>query len=175
MNGLETDSLAWAWLLGLIPVITVIIAVIGAWVGVRTLRFRSKVDSAGQWWMRVQNAIDHCLADSAREQNLGTTMLDHLQDQGQMPADLSPEQQRQWQRINKMRWTVQPEDLLLIHGIVKELALAQAQQLNTLGIRQKPGYDTLMRQAQLALKIDAKLGRAADPQIMALLTGNVSG
>lgn len=176
MNGLETSSSALAWLLWLAPLLAVGIAAIGAFVAIKTLRFSTKVETAGQWWSRVQNAIDHCLADSPREQNLGTTMLDHLQAQGEMPEGLDPEQQREWQRINKMRWSVQPEDLLLIHGIVKDLALSQSTRLRSTGIRLNPDYapeyDTLMRQAQLVLKIDARLGRTGDPEILKLLTLN---
>ena len=176
MNGYGPSSSALAWLLWVAPLLTVIIAAIGAYVAFKTMQFRTKVDSAGQWWARVQNAIDHCLADNTREQNLGTTMLDHLQAQGEMPEGLDEAQQREWQRINKMRWSVQPEDLLMIHGIVKDLALSQSKRLSSMGIRLnpevRPEYDTLLRQAQLVLKIDAKLGREGDPEIVKLLTIN---
>lgn len=47
-------------------------------------------------------------------------------------------------------------------------------QLSSTGIRATPDpgpeYGTLIRQAQLVLKIDAKLGRGSDPDIVGILS-----
>ncbi|MGH3654359.1 hypothetical protein [Glutamicibacter sp.] len=161
-------------LLALAPLLTVIIAAVGVVLALRTLRLRSKLDTADQWWLRVQYAIDRCLAQDITEQNVGTSMLDHLQGQGELPEGLDEAQRRSWQHAHKDRWTVQPEDLALIRDVVKELALDKLRTLSSMGIRTNPDpgpeYDTLLRQAQLVLKIDAKLGRESDPEIVKILS-----
>ncbi|MGV2953872.1 hypothetical protein ACNPM8_17150 [Glutamicibacter sp. AGC46] len=94
---------------------------------------------AGQWWLRVQYAIDRCLSQDITEQNVGTSMLDRLQGLSELP-----------EARDKLR------------------------QLSSTGIRATPDpgpeYGTLIRQAQLVLKIDAKLGRGSDPDIVGILS-----
>ncbi|WP_190265073.1 hypothetical protein [Glutamicibacter nicotianae] len=160
-------------LLSLVPLLTVAIAAVGVVLAMRTLRLRSKLDTAGQWWLRVQYAIDRCLSQNLVEQNVGTSMLDHLQGAGQPPEGLDDEQRRSWMREHRDSWRVQPEDLALIRDVVKELALEKSRKLRSMGIRLNPGsgpeYDTLLRQARLVLKIDAKLDAGSDPEILAML------
>ncbi|WP_404291168.1 hypothetical protein [Glutamicibacter arilaitensis] len=174
MYGIVSASGTGAGLLLLAPLFAVIVAAVGAFVAIRSLQFRTKIDSAGQWWARVENAVDHCLADSTVEQNLGTTMLAHLQGQGEMPDGLDDAQRREWAHLSKLRWKVQPEDLAMIHDIVKDLALSKSRRFTSMGIRLnpelRPEHETMMRQAQLALQIDQKLGRVSDPEILKIFT-----
>lgn len=162
-------------MLSLVPLLTVLIAGAGVVLAMRTLRLRSKVDTAGQWWLRVQYAIDRCLSQDIVEQNVGTSMLEHLQCAGQPPEGLDDAQRRSWMREHQDSWAVQPEDLALIRDVVKELALGKFHARDSMGIRKDTDshaeYDTLRRQAQLVLKIDAKLGTPTAPDILKILTG----
>lgn len=159
--------------LSLVPLLTVLIAGAGVVLAMRTLRLRSKVDTAGQWWLRVQYAIDRCLSQDIAEQNVGTSMLEHLQGAGQPPEGLDDAQRRSWMREHKDSWTVQPEDLALIRDAVKQLALDKFRARDSTGIRKDADshaeFDSLRRQAQLVSKIDAKLGTPTDPDILRIL------
>ncbi|PRA13986.1 hypothetical protein CQ010_05520 [Arthrobacter sp. MYb211] len=174
MYGLDSTSGAVAELLLLAPLLAVLVAAVGAFVALRALRFRTKIKSAEQWWVRVENAVNHCLSDSTVEQNLGTTMLAHLQGQGELPDGLDAEQRREWERLSRLRWKVQPEDLAMIHDMVKDLALSKSRRFSSMGIRLnpelRPEHETMMRQAQLALRIDQKLGRDSDPEVLKIFT-----
>ncbi|MFD1376285.1 hypothetical protein ACFQ4U_08055 [Micrococcus antarcticus] len=161
-------------LLSLVPLLTVLIATVGVVLALRTLRLRSKLDTAGQWLLRVQYAIDRCLSQDITEQNVGTSMLDHLQGVGELPEGLEGARRKSWLRGHRDSWAVQPEDLALIRDVLKELAMDKSRQLSATGIRATPDpgpeYGTLIRQAQLVLEIDAKLGRGSDPEIVGILS-----
>lgn len=174
MNGFAGGLGWWLAILGsLAPIFTVLIAAIGVVLALRTLKLRSKVDIAGQWWVRVQYAMDRCLSPDLTEQNVGITMLDYLQGQSDPPEQLDEEQREAWLRAHKDSWRVQPEDLALIHEMVKELALGKSAKLAAAGIRAEHEhdreYDTLLRQAKLVQKLEAKLGIAQDPEISRIL------
>lgn len=129
---MEIDSL-WEWMgpgiegLGAFaPAVAPIVAAAAAWAAVRTLRLRTRVDHADQWWKRVEYAI--LLLDS-ENQALHATGIGLLKDQaGTAAPELAWKNGKDIVKYGwraRTRWHVNRAELAIVRSLASELIAAE--------------------------------------------------
>lgn len=95
---------------------------LASWAALRTLRLRSKIDDADQWWKRAQFGID-LIHRSAQEKAAGTRIIESLVDK-ELPADATDDQIAEHNRSKALReaygWKVSEVDLNMLRDIADQ-------------------------------------------------------
>lgn len=115
------------FVISLAPLLTPVVGGIAAWVAIRTLKQRSRIDSTDEWWKRAQFALEKSISENADAQLMGTALLMSLRVELNKPTltEVSPRKSkrllRKWQKELKKRnpWNLQEKDLIMLSTVME--------------------------------------------------------
>ncbi|HAY43895.1 MAG TPA: hypothetical protein DCY59_10270 [Micrococcaceae bacterium] len=115
------------------PFLTPIVAGVAAWIAIRTLKLRIRVDHADQWWKRVQYGVDKALESGGKSQVVGMDVIESLLDPVLKP-NASYEEKVNYniriKQLKKVGWKVSQSEKDMLERISAKLLLGAPQPLS---------------------------------------------
>lgn len=135
------------------PFLTPAVAVIAAFIAIRTLNLRARVDHADQWWKRAQYGIDKALDPDAHVQVVGVGIINSLLDPvlKEQPSDQErADHVERVKKLKKVSWKVsQAEKDMLAFLVAGDRPLGKPEPLSVADLQEAEDLQTDVDQSKI--------------------------